>query len=208
LEAAPAIQSLVNALNLAVLDPQGAMVNERFDSDTLIKTWNEGNTAATREMRTSSTEEHFDLPTATLTRAWQWNLNRAQLQRTVGESVFVPLVMFASIEGATVTSAVWPDAIPAMLPKVDHLCMSRKELAPRKLFRKEPDITFVSWTETEALLLKYGSADEQGTITLRYATAPKDIAAFVRKLPEEMRTTLRIFPDRVLDREIVQDSRD
>lgn len=208
LEAAPAVKAFVEALNLAVFDPQGTMTNGQFDERAMTATWNKGNVAATHEIQNSSADqETFDLPTETLKQAWQWNFNRARLQESVGEATFVPLIMFASIEGTTVTSAVWPDAIPAVLPKVDHLCISRKDLAPRKLFHKEPDVTFVSWDRAEPLLLKHGKADARGTIVLNYQTPPKEIASFVRKLPEELRTTLRLFPDRVMDREIVDGSK-
>ncbi len=205
LEAAPQIAAFVAALDLAVFDPQGAMTQQRFDAEAMIKSWNRGNRAAIQEIQASSeNEDAYMLPTRTLTEGWQWNRDRAKRQKEIGESRFVPLIMFASIEGQTVTSAVWPDAIPAVLPKVDHLCISRNKLAPRRFFSKEPDVTFVSWEEIAPLLLKHGSADSQGAITLDYDSAPKDLATFVRKLPEESRTTLRLFPDRVLDREIVQ----
>jgi len=209
LEAAPEVSAFVEALDLAVFDPQGAMTQGQFDSQAMMSAWNKGNAAATREIQASApNDEAFDLPSATLRQAWQWNSNRTQLQNKLGESIFVPLIMFASIEGDTVTSAVWPDAIPAVLPKVDHLCISRKEFAPRKLFRKEPDVTFVSWTQAEPVLRKYGTADQHGTIVLSYDTPPKELASFVRKLPEELRTTMRLFPDRVLDRELVQGLKD
>jgi len=209
LEAAPAVQAFVDALDLAVFDPQGAMADGQFNERAMTATWNKGNVAAAREIQNASSDDDtFDLPAETLKQAWQWNLNRARLQRSVGEATFVPLIMFASIEGTTVTSAVWPDAIPAVLPKVDHLCISRNDLAPRKLFHKEPDVTFVAWDKIEPLLLKHGTADQRGTIVLSYAAPPKDIASFIRKLPEELRTTLRLFPDRVLDREIVHGSSD
>jgi hypothetical protein len=208
LEAAPQIAAFVAELDLALFDPQGAMTGDRFDPTLMIQAWNKGNVAATREIHAAAeNEETFELPTEVLTRAWKWNFNRAQVQKSVGDSVFVPLIMFASIEGTTVTSTVWPDAIPALLPRVDHLCISRKVLAPRKWFSKEPDVTFISWREAEPTLLKYGSADPQGTISLRYDTPPKELATFVRKRPEELRTTLRLFPDRVLDREIVQNAK-
>ena len=208
LEAAPAIKAFVEALNLAVSDPQGAMTSGQFDERAMTATWNKGNIAATREIQNASADQDtFDLPTETLKHAWHWNFNRARLQESVGESRFVPLIMFANIEGTTITSAVWPDAIPAVLPKVDHLCISRKDLAPRKLFSKEPDVTFVAWSKAEPLLLKYGTADQRGTLVLSYEVPPKEIASFIRKLPEEQRTTLRLFPDRVMDREIVHGSR-
>lgn len=208
LEAAPAVKSFVDALDLAVFDPQGAMTDGQFDERAMMATWNQGNIAATREIQNATPDDDtFDLPAETLKQAWQWNVNRARLQKSVGEATFVPLIMFASIEGTTVTSAVWPDAIPAVLPKVDHLCISRNDLAPRKLFHKEPDVTFVAWANIEPLLLKHGTADQKGTIVLSYSTPPKEIASFIRKLPEELRTTLRLFPDRVLDREIVHGSR-
>jgi hypothetical protein len=205
LEAAPEVAAFVDEFQLVVADPQRAMKDGRFNVETMMASWNRGNAAATREIvRSEPNEEHFALPTATLHRAWRWNLQRAQLQASVGESKFVPLIIFASIDGQMATSAVWVDGIPAVLPKVDHLCISRGELAPRKFFRKEADVTFVSWESAAPLLLQHGSQSQDGTIVLNYDTPPAEIVKFIKSRPQEMRSTFRLYSDRVVDSEMVR----
>lgn len=206
LEAAPEVAAFVERFELKVSDPQRAMNDGRFSIDTMMASWNKGNAAATREIaRSEPDEERFDLPTATLHRAWRWNLQRAQLQASIGESKFVPLIIFASVDGQMATSAVWVDGIPALLPKVDHLCLSRDEFAPRKFFRKEPDVTFVSWDTAAPLLLQHGSQSQDGTIVLNYDTPPAEIVKFIKSWPVEMRSTFRLYADRVVDSELVRD---
>jgi hypothetical protein len=139
-----------------------------------------------------------------LHRAWRWNSQRAQLQASVGESKFVPLIIFASVGGEMATTAVWVDGIPAVLPQVDHLCISRGELAPRKFFQKDPDITFVSWDTAASVLLQHGSQSQDGTIVLNYDTPPAEIVKFIKSRPVERRLTFRLYSDRVVDSELVR----
>jgi hypothetical protein len=204
-EAEPEVTAFVKHFDLLVSDPQmEGMGDGEYNAEKLLSGWNCGNefgyTSILRDENNRSGISH--LPTERLYNAWRWNLFRSQVQARVGESKFVPRIMFMNIDGSTVTAAVWPDGIPVVVTKVDYLCVPRKELAPTKLFRKKEDTTFVAWDVAFPVLSKHGTLDADGSISLNYMTPPQDVVKFVQALPAENRTVSGLSPDKVLDREI------
>ncbi len=111
-----------------------------------------------------------------------------------------------NMSGSTVTAAVWPDGIPVVVIPVDYLCVPRKELAPTKFFRKKEDTTFVAWDVALPILRKHGTQNADGSISLNYMKPPSDVAKFVQSLPAEGRAISGLPADRVLDREIYEQS--
>jgi hypothetical protein len=133
-------------------------------------------------------------------------LRRSQVQLQVGDSKFVPRIMYLSLGGTTVTATVWPDGIPVVITQVDYLCVPREDLAPTRFFRKKKDTTFVAWEAALPMLLKHGTKNGDGSISLNYVTPPPDVATYVRSLPPETRDVAGISADKVLDREIYERS--
>jgi hypothetical protein len=111
-----------------------------------------------------------------------------------------------NLGGSTVTAAVWPDGIPVVVPRVDYLCVPRKNLAPTSFFRRKEDITFVTWEAALPILSKHGTQNEDGSISLNYLTPPADVAKFVQSLPAESRAFSNLPADKVLNREIYERS--
>ncbi len=208
-EAEPEVTAFVKHFDLLVSDPQtDGMGDGEYNADRLLSGWNCGNefgyAAILKDENNRSELSH--LPTEQLHNAWRWNHSRSQIQESVGESKFVPRIMFMNLGGSTVTAAVWPDGIPVIVTRVDYLCVPRKELAPTKFFRKKQDTTFVAWDEVLSILIKHGTQNKDGSISLSYMTPPPDVAKFVQALPAETRAVSGLAADRVLDREIYERS--
>lgn len=208
-EAEPEVTAFVKHFDLLVSDPQmEGMGDGEYNAEKLLSGWNCGNefgyTSILRDENNRSSISH--LPTEQLHNAWRWNWSRSQVQARVGESKFVPRIMFMNLGGSTVTAAVWPDGIPVVVTHVDYLCVPRKELAPTKFFRKKEDTTFVAWGKALPVLLEHGTQNGDGSISLTYMTPPSDVVKFVRSLPTENRPVAGLSADRVLDREIYKRS--
>lgn len=208
-EAEPEVTAFVKHFNLLVSDPQmEGMGDGEYNAEKLLSGWNRGNefgyTSILRDENNRSGISH--LPAEQLYNAWRWNWSRTQVQASVGESKFVPRIMFMNLDGSTVTAAVWPDGIPVVVTRVDYLCVPRKELAPTKFFRKKEDTAFVAWNEALPFLLKHGTQNGDGSISLNYMTPPSDVVKFVQSLSAENRAVAWLSADRVLDREIYERS--
>lgn len=208
-EAEPEVTAFVKHFDLVVSDPQTeGMGDGEYNAANLLSGWNRGNefgyAVMLRDDNNRSGISH--LPTERLHSAWRWNLLRSQVQARVGESKFVPRIMFMNLEGSTVTTAVWPDGIPVVVTRVDYLCVPRKELAPTHFFRKKEDTTFVAWDVAFPVLRKHGTLEADGSLSLNYMTPPRDVVKFIQALPAENRAVSGLSPDKVLDREIYERS--
>jgi hypothetical protein len=206
LEAEPEVSAFVQKLDLLVSDPQvDGMGDGEFDRDQLLTGWNKGNAlgyaAILKDPKSRATIK--SLPRATLMRSWAWNLERAAFQDKLGESKFVPCVFFFLVDDQPATIAAWPDGIPIAVPEVDYIFIPRKELAPRKLFRRIEDVCLVKYADVLPLLAKHRSS-EHSSLVLAYDVPPPEIADFVRNLAPTTATLQGVTVDTILDRELVE----
>jgi hypothetical protein len=209
LEAEREVTAFVEHFDLLVFDPQiKGMGDGEYNAERLVLGWNYGNEFAYASILKNERDkrEIFHLPTEQLHNAWRWNMSRSQVQINVGESKFVPKIMFIDLGGSTLTAAVWPDGIPVVLPRVDYLFVPRKDLAPTKFFRKKEDTTLVGWDVAFPVLIKHGTQNEDGSFTLNYLTPPPDMAKFIKSLPADSGAVVSVSADRVLDREMYERS--
>jgi hypothetical protein len=206
LEAEPEVTAFVRHFDLAVSDPQtNGMGEGEYNADLLIRGWNHGNafgySTVLKDSKTRSGVKH--LPSDALKRCWSWNLRRRSLQDELGESVFVPKIIYLVLNGEPVTATTWPDGIPIAVPEVDYFAVLRKELAPRKFFRRIEDHTFVSYAVALPVLEKHRSRDKPYFV-LAYENPPGDVVEFVRGLPRIQPNVQGVAPDSMMDRELVQ----
>lgn len=205
-EAEPEVSAFVRHFDLLVADFQTDGMGEgEYRAEKLFSGWDHGNRLAYSVVLGKDESERprvVHLPTEIVDRVWRWNLGRERLQASLEEDKFVPLIMFFKLEGRVLTSCVWPDGIPMLVPPVDVLCVARKELAPRQWFRKVEDMVFVPWRDALPILSKFGSLDSQGIVTLDYLTPPPDLAGFVRSLPSRKQQVSLVSAETVLNSEL------
>lgn len=203
-------QAFVRHFGWTVFDPQtNGMGEGEYQGGGLISSYNASNRTAYSVMlreAPSVSEELQALPADTLMRIWRWNWGRRQLQAEVGEGKFVPCVVFALLDGKLSSVAVWADAIAAELPIVDYFLIARDKLAPRRFFRKKPDLACLAWSDAIALLERHGSRRQDGGISLGYDAPPRDVIDTIAALAPNERTIAGVPPDKVLDRELVENA--
>ena len=205
-EIEPEITKFVQQFDLTVFDPQMHGMGEgEYNSNLLISGWNHGNDFGYSSILGigDNRKEIYSLPSSILSEAWRWNHGRLSLQASIGESKFVPRVMFVLLDSSVVTTAVWPDGIPAIIPSVDYLIVPRKELAPKRFFRRVEDRTLLSWKDALPILERHSEKRFGSVIALNYDKPPKDVVKFVESLPKDNRELSGIPADRVLDQELV-----
>lgn len=210
LEAEPEVSEFVKAFDLTVSDPQdGGMGEGEYNNDLLISGWNHGNEYGYSAIHRNP-EKQKDipvLPTATLHQIWKWNLERQSLQDRIGDDQFAAKIMFHRKDGHIATLAAWQDAIPIVLPRVDHILIVRDNLASRRFLFKRQDTALVSWEQAnQAIQIEKYPAVGMG-YSLKYDNPPAEILSFVKGLPADPGPLSGMSADQVLDRELVDKHR-
>lgn len=211
LEAAPELAAFVAGLDLLVDDPQmSGMGRGEFSIAGFLAGWNVGNQFGYDAI----VSQHGDTatlhakPTLELESCWRWNQARASLQAEVGESAFVPRIVFMTLGGAVRSGAVWGDAIPAILPAVDVLLIPRKEHAPRRFLMRAQDLACVPWVAAIPTLSGFPARDEPAKhYRLLYENAPAAVSSFVRGLSPTVEKPEILSNDKVLNAELLDDAR-
>ena len=144
-------------------------------------------------------------PTDELQSIWQWNYTKKETQSVFGEEVFVPRIMFMQIDGSILSVVVWTDAIPTLLPRVDALVIFRQDLAPRRLFKRQDDTCVVPFDSALPVLESFKSNDyNMPAFALCYATAPRNVTAFVKNLKPHTGQMEGVAIDQILNQELVE----
>jgi hypothetical protein len=210
LEAASEIEPFVSYFDLIVDDPQrDGMGRGDFSREAFIAGWTKSNKWACSIFKERS-EQVFLYPGDILKRYWQWNFERKELQRYFGESIFVPKISFAAMADGVKSYAVWGDAYPIIIPRVDALFLVRETLTRRQWFKKKRETTFVEWREIEELLSRYSVAHSDikcpiEYYLLDYDTPPSAITRFLRAKPALDNKIQGLAPDQIIDAEFLNE---
>lgn len=215
LEAERELSALVERFGLSVDDPQmNGMGRGPYSAAGFLAGWGHGNAfgyrAVVEHIRKEPGEQAATFTTvlesAELERCWRWNLQRADLQREMGEEVFVPRISFLRWDGGIRSFAVWGDAMPIALPDVDVLMLVRQQLAPRRflLFRPQ-DVAIAAFADLGPLL---ALAREERTPlphrVFRYDTPPLAMVEFFQSRPRVRAAQLGVPLDKILDAELLE----
>jgi hypothetical protein len=215
LEAEIEVTRLVRHFDLLVNDPQTEGMGEgEYSPQGLFSGWRAGNKfAGTAILQHASTEFHpLHMPATRLRGVWQWNYRHKELEERLGPTYFIPRLMFIDNGGKAATMFVWPDGLPIAAPPADYVCLGREQLAPTRLFKKrQKEIFFVPWSETEGLFRKHGTENSDGSITLNYGPTafespfglPEDVVQFFRSVSANRIEPAGVTPDKVVDSELV-----
>jgi hypothetical protein len=204
-EAEPEVKEFITRFDLVVYDPQtNGMGSGDFDAEKFRSGWLHGNEFGYQAILKDHPDV-FSLPTQKLEDVWYWNINKDSLQEKMEYDVFVPSIMVLKHENKVLTACVWPDAIPSVIPPVDILLIGRKELAPRKLFRKIEDMAISTWDAVEPLLNKHKKEMQGSAYCLFYYDVPTEIKAYIKQLKNiEVSSLERLSVDQVLNAELVE----
>lgn len=204
-EAEPEIRAFISAFDLTVNDPQtNGMGEGEYNSEKFISGWLFGNEFGYQAVL----KDHSgvdSLPSTKLEEIWEWNNKREKRQDEVVDDVFVPSIMLLKHQGKVVTVCIWPDAIPSVIPPVDLLLIGRRELAPRKFFRKVEDMAIGLWGDFQPLFNRHKNKMQGNAYYFYYESVPNDIKKVIQNLASIDLGTLERLPfDQVLNQELVE----
>ncbi len=206
LEAEPEVASFVATFRPSITDPQVAgMTDGRYSGDAFLLGWNTGNAFGYRAVGSQQgpKSQPLTLPSAAIERFWRWNYGRGAKQRDVGESIFVPRVMFLRSREGVASFVVWGDAMPILLPEVDLVIIIREQLAPRRLFRRKTDRALASWAQILPAIAPYSKFDEAlAYYRLDFPAPPNEIVSFIESLSPHVEELKGIAVSDVLDHEL------
>lgn len=208
-ESALEIESFVNHFDLNIQDLQiDGMGVGPFSRECFINSWDNTNKIGYESLLPNENPEDLNiLLTAQIHNNWNWNYKKAALQNSLGESIFVPRISFFKINGSLLSTIVWTDNIPAILPIVDGIIAPRMRLKRKKLFgSKNPDFTFLKFNDILPHISNYEKNNFNGIEgwKLSYSTAPGSLDDYIRNLPEIRKDYLiPVSVDKILNKEII-----
>jgi hypothetical protein len=210
LEAEPEVGAFVTRFALLVEDPQTeGMGRGAYSPSLFLAGWNAGNRFAYRAFQEQLDEPPASLPHAEIDRCWRWNRRVRELQRRLGDDVFVPRISFVRHRDRVASYVVWGDGLPIALPRTDLMAMVRERLgSTRGLFRKRE--TAVCWVErgaVEEVLADGRHEPEDDCVVLDYEHPPEAVVtAFVEAPASEDSAFVRLPVDQVLDAELLAET--
>jgi len=185
LEAEPEIRAFVECFQPNIEDPQMHGMGEGpFTPDGFLAGWNAGNAFAYESITSQQEGPFLSCPEAKLEAAWRWNKAKAATQESCGDMLFVPSILFVTVDGQLQSAVVWGDGIPTLMPPTDAVIVFRDKLAPKPFFRSRmKDTCIVSPDSLDSLL---GPFVEKGyALPVRvpnYEKPSRDIAKFFGNL--------------------------
>lgn len=128
LEAFPFVGSLINDLDLIVLNPQvgGDETLAKYSDKDLFENWSNINARHSSDFFKEYELYYLDLDKSN--KSWEFNQNRFVLQDKLGEMTFVPGVFYFKEHktGLISTLCVWPEHISTIIPQVDYFIIQKK----------------------------------------------------------------------------------
>jgi hypothetical protein len=128
-ETMPLVEDFSRHFNLLVEDPQAETKGPANSAD-LIKSWRASEAKAFASMRDMPEDEkdelHF-MPEPEATAWWRYTSIRQQLEDSIADDIFIPLIMVLMNPAKELfTAIVWPNAIPQFFPACDYVYVNRE----------------------------------------------------------------------------------
>ena len=209
LEAEPEVSRFIEHFSCSIYDYQSSgMETGPYTRDGFLEGWNTGNSYGYKAILNleDPPERIWSRSGQELEAIWSWNFLKRSRQENMGEDIFIPGIFFMTKDEELVTTCVWPDAISTLIPRVDYLYIVRKELAPRKWFKKTEDKCLVRPSEVEGILGEYRIAGyEMEAFKLPASGTLAAVRDFVRSLDALTGNLEGVPADQVLNRELLED---
>jgi hypothetical protein len=141
------------------------------------------------------------MPADELRAAWEWNYHLAECDWR-NPNLFVPMIMFFRIEGRPSRVVIWPEGMPALLPRADHVLVGR-------LVSGEKRFGLARWSEVLEVAQRAGLDTAQDPLKLAYLVTPPPIANWVANIPLiDLEELERLSADKILDDEVIAAARE
>jgi hypothetical protein len=207
LEAEQEVRAFVECFQPSIEDPQmHGMGQGPYTPDGFLAGWNAGNVFAYESITSQQKGPFLSYPEAKLEAAWRWNRARSATQQRCGDMLFVPSILFVTVDGQLQSAVVWGDGIPTLMPQTDVVIVVRDELAPKPLFRSRMKDTCIVKPDSLASLL--GPFVEKGyAMPVRlpnYEKPSRDIAEFFGNLRAFTGQLQVVSVDKVLTQDLLK----
>lgn len=203
LEAAVELEAFAAGFGLTVVDPQDdeAEGPVAFERARFLQAWNEGNRLAYRALLKEESEPVPTWPTQRIQEVWEWNYGRPSEESRTAESLFVPGIFAAELDGAVGSLVIWPGC-SILLPAVDAVLVP---VDPSD--EANENWALVRWSEVLPLVEPY-QVDGAGPARYRleFEHWPEDLAAFWGTRREVTGQLAGIGLDQVLNQELVEEA--
>jgi hypothetical protein len=207
-ETALVIDKFIKQNNIDIFDPQNEGMGEGpFTIDGFIRSWQHGNDFGYQSIleHPDSCGDVYCESNDQLWKIWNWNYKKEEYYEELQKDIFIPTISFALVNNVLSTFVVWPDAISTIIPKVDYVLIMRKELGPKKFFRKTQDQFFVTFDSLNTNMKNYQS-QFKGFIVydLPCPETPLILKEYVKKINPIENHVKMIAPDSILSSELVK----
>lgn len=204
IEAERELSALVAAFQPRIHDGQiNGMGEGPYSAKGFLDGWNFGNRFAIRSILSRDPDREVpSMPGDALRAVWAWNDRRATRREKIGRHCFVPEITIFRIEGHLRRVAVWPRALPILLPRVDSVLVGREVSGQ---FR----YGLAQWPEILDVAGRAGFDTTQDPLDLEYFVTPAPIADWVTNMPLIDHDALEpLAPYQILDEELVTAARE
>jgi hypothetical protein len=202
-EAERELSAFVTAFKPRIEDPQISGMGEGpYSREGFLSGWNFGNVFSVSRARSDARDLTIpSMPADELRAVWRWNYNRAERSDRFANRCFVPTIMFFRIEGRLSRVIVWPQGMPVLLPKVDHVLVGR-------LVEGEKRFGLAPWSRVLRVLKQAGFDTTRETLDLSYFVTPPPIATWVAAIPLiDLAALERVGAPQILDDELIAAAR-
>jgi hypothetical protein len=132
LEAEPELSAFVDAFRCRVDDPQTeGMKGPDYSAERFFSGWQFGNEVAFRSIGAMEDGQPVAADRDVIEAVWRWNLQRAALQETVGDTVFMPKISWIiPADGAAPKAGVtWTWGVSTILPDalIQRIVLARQK---------------------------------------------------------------------------------
>ena len=186
---------------LTVADPAPAS----YSPALFLRGWQDASRVEYARAQAAATQSGVPLsrmPRQALMSAWRWNYHRRVLQAHEGDVLFVPRIWFLRTEQGMSTSVIWPEAMAARVPQVDHLIFSRGAFAVRKKRRGHSDVALVRW---DAVIETFKTSAAYDSLSVSWRVVDADmldaLAEVIATIPATRHLPDLVPLDSVLDEE-------
>lgn len=183
LEAFAFVETMIQDLNLYVMNPQSAeSLPYKPTKEELFTNWNNTNVGVSAQHFEEGETAYLSVDVAN--NVWHHNYHRKAYQAQLGSDYFVPKIFLfvTKAERKVVTVATWTQHIPNVFPTADYYLLYG--LRRRWLFKKE---TYSTCIDRATLLSHFGQYLEdypiKGCKILHPKNADKTKAAFFSVIP-------------------------
>jgi hypothetical protein len=196
LEAEPEITTFVHSFGCSIFDPQpNGMDDSTYTPTGFIQAWNYGNKNAYEiilDIRTS--EVIYSRPTAELEAIWRWNYSLDRIYQSLEMDIFVPRIVFLTVDGTLKTACIWSDDIPTLTPMTDIVYAVRGN-----------DSCIIAQSALDNVLPNLDSSFPLSARNPGSTSLPAHVKNFIQQLPPHNSEVLRVEMDKVLNAEYIEE---